>query len=132
MDTNQIKRFVQEALGCVCQEEVFRSIEYRSGVRLSNFVTLSAVVVIGNRLLIYVTEAGSSGCVEEHLPVLVSAGKNERDKKGLNRFRLVIAADNPAAIQQISGKMFEELRGKDDKIHLHVVSKKEMNLFSRR
>ena len=73
-----IKRFVQEMLGCGCPEEVFRSIEAQRNVRLNSFIVLSARIVIGNRLLIYVTEPESEGCIEEHLPVLVTAGMDEK------------------------------------------------------
>lgn len=131
MENRQIKRFVQEILGCACPEDVFRSIEYRPGVRLNSFITLNAAVVIGNRLLIYVAEAGSAGCIEEHLPILVSEGKRERDEKGLNRFRLVIAVDKPSEVQQTERKMFEKLVGKEKRIHIHIVSKKELDLISR-
>jgi hypothetical protein len=61
-DYNQIKRFVQETLGCGCPEEVFRSIQYRWNAKLNNFVTIQSAMIIGNRLLIYVTEAGNAGC----------------------------------------------------------------------
>lgn len=126
-DNNDIKIFVQNTLGCGCPEEVFRSIQCRWNVRLNSFIILNARIVIGNRLLIYISEAESEGCIEEHLHVLMAMGRKERDEKGLNRFRLVIVADDPAEIQKVAGKMFEELRGTDEKIHLHVVHKKDLN-----
>ncbi len=122
-DNILIKKFVQETLGCGCPEEVFRSIEVQRNVRLNSFIVLNAAIIIGNRLLIYVTEAGSEGCVEERLPVLVASGRKERDKKGLNRFRLVLAADDPEEIRRVAGKTFEELRGNDEKVHLHIIRK---------
>jgi hypothetical protein len=125
MNNNMIKRFVQETLGCGCPEEVFRSIKCRLQFRLNSFIVLNASIVIGNRLLIYIAEGGSAGCIEEHLPVLVAEGRKERDKKGLNRFRLVIAADDPEKVTRVVGKIFEELREKDDKLHLHVITRKD-------
>lgn len=126
-DNNDIKIFVQDTLDCGCPEEVFRSIDVRRNVRLNSFIVLDAVIVIGNRLLIYIAEAGSEACVEEHLPVLTAAGRNERDENGFNRFRLVLVADDPAGVQRTAGKMFEELRGMDEKMHLHVIRKKDLN-----
>lgn len=123
--TKQIKHFVQNTLGCGCPEEVFRSIQYRWNVRLNSFITLRSAIIVGNRLLIYITEAGTPGCIEEHLPVLVAAGREERDEKGLNRFRLVLMADDPVEVQRVAGRMFEELRGTDVKMHLHVIHKKD-------
>ncbi len=124
--TEQIKRFVQDTLGCGCPEEVFRSIQCRWNVRLNSFITLRAAIIIGNRLLIYIAEAGSAGCIEEHLPVLVAMGRRERDEKGLNRFRLVLTAEDPVEIQGVTEKMFEKLRGNDEKLHLHAIRKSDM------
>ncbi len=73
----RIKHFVQNTLGCGCPEEVFRSIECRWRLKLNNFIVLDGAIVIGNRQLIYIAEAGSAGRVEEHLPVLVAGGKTE-------------------------------------------------------
>ncbi|HWR72325.1 MAG TPA: hypothetical protein VN604_04100, partial [Nitrospirota bacterium] len=107
-------------------EEVFQSIRCRWNVRLNSFITLRSAIIIGNRLLIYIAEAGTQGCIEEHLPVLVAAGKQERDERGLNRFRLVLTADDPVGVQRVAEKIFEELRGTDDKLHLHMIRKSDM------
>ena len=122
----RIKHFIQNTLGCSCPEEVFRSIDVRRNVRLNSFIVLDSALIIGNRLLVYLAEAGSAGCIEEHLPVLVAAGTKERDEKGLNRFRLVLISDRPADVQQAAGKLFEELRGNDGKVHLHVIDKRSI------
>jgi hypothetical protein len=124
----RIKHFIQNTLGCSCPEEVFRSIDVRRNVRLNSFIVLDSALIIGNRLLVYLAEAGSAGCIEEHLPVLVAAGKKERDERGLNRFRLVLVADEPETVLWAAGKLFEELRGADGKVHLHVISKKDFSL----
>lgn len=124
--TDDIKRFVQATLGCGCPEEVFRSVDIARNVPLNSFITLSARIVVGNRLLIYIADAGSAGCVEEHLPVLLAAGRKERDRLGLNRFRLVLAAEEPGSLRDGAEKLFRELRGKDEKAHLHVIPKSEI------
>jgi hypothetical protein len=122
----QIKHFIQNILGCSCPEDVFRTIDVRRNVRLNNFAVLDSAIIIGNRLLVYIAEAGTAGCTEEHLPVLVEAGKKERDEKGLNRFRLVLVTNEPEGVQLAAKKQFEELRGSDDKVHLHVINRKTM------
>jgi hypothetical protein len=124
----QIKHFVQNTLGCSCPEVVFQSFDIRRNVRLNSFIVLDSAIIIGNRLLVHISEAGTAGCIAEHLPILVSAGKKERDEKGLNRFRLVLVADEPEEVRQIAERQFEELRGSDEKIHLHVINRR--NLFS--
>jgi hypothetical protein len=126
LSPEHIKLFVQNTLGCGCPEEVFKSIDVRRSIRLNNFIVLDIAIVIGDRLLIYIAEAGSEGCIEEHLPVLVAAGKKERDEQGLNRFRLVLVTDRPDEIRQTSERRFEELRGMDEKVHLHVIKKSQL------
>jgi hypothetical protein len=121
----RIKLFVQHTLGCGCPEEVFLSIDVRERIALNSFIVLDSALIIGNRLLIYIAEAGTARCIEEHLPVLVKSGRVERDEKRLNRFRLVLVTDEPEAIRQAGGKLFEELRGTDEKVHLHVIGRSD-------
>ncbi len=123
---DRIKYFVQNILGCGCPEEVFRSIDVRRNVRLNSFIVPDCAIVIGNRLLIYIAKAGSASCIEEYLPVLLAAGEKELDAKGLNRFRLVLVANEPDEVRQAAEIQFEELRGPDEKSHLHVIRRNEM------
>jgi len=127
MDNQKIKRFVQESLGCGCPEEVFRSIDSKRDVELGDGVIVHSAITIGNRLLIYLVY-GNQDFDEKHLALLVSAGKKERNARGLNRFRLVIVMDgfpkNGDAIRQTFG----ELQGSDEHIHLHVISSNDRHL----
>lgn len=126
-DNNTIKAFVQETLGCGCPEEVFRSIDIRRHVRLNERVLLSRSITIGNRLLIYVIGPEVPVGVREFLGFIVSAGKKERDSRGLNRFRLVVVTDDASEKQSLL-RGFEELQDKDEKIHLHVITKEMSQL----
>jgi hypothetical protein len=123
LDHADIKSFVRSTLGCGCPEEVFQSIDCKHNIRLSNELALNSVITIGNRLLIYVTESISPGFTEKSLALLVSNGKNERDAKGLNRLRLVIVEDEPLDRQMLQS-LFDGIIGKDDKIHLHIIDRK--------
>ena len=127
LSLEHIKLFVQNTLGCGCPEDVFRSIEVRQNVRIHSFLVLESAIIIGNRLLIYIAQAGSAGCIEEHLPVLVAMGRKERDKKGLNRFRLVLVSDLPDEVRHAAERQFDELRGMDEKVHLHVIKKSQLS-----
>lgn len=129
-DNDKIKSFVQNTLGCGCPEEVFRSIICKHNVLLGNDVVLNSAITIGDRLLIYIMEAPSHEFMEEKLALLVSSGKNERDSKGLNRLRLVIAADE-SLDRKIVQSQFDGLAGKDDKIHLHFIGKENTILKER-
>ena len=120
-DKEKIKRFVQEALGCGCPEEVFRSIDCKRDVELDGGVILHSIITIGNRLLIYVVY-DNQDFIKKHLALLVSAGKKERDSRGLNRFRLVIVTDRFPGNSDAIIRTFGDLQEKDENIHLHVIS----------
>lgn len=124
LDNKRIKAFVQDTLGCGCPEEVFHSIDCRQNVRLNEKVLLSHMITIGNRLLIYVIHSRESNMIQQHLGVIVSAGKKVRDEQGLNRLRLVVVTDDAEEKKSLIRK-FKELKDKDEKIHLHVIRKEE-------
>ena len=124
LDNKRIKEFVQDTLGCGCPEEVFHAIDCRQNVRLNEKVLLSCTITIGSRLLIYVIDSRESSMIQQHLGVIVSAGKKERDEQGLNRLRLVVVTDD-AAVKGSLIRRFKELKDKDEKIHLHVIKKEE-------
>ncbi len=126
-DKEKIKRFVQEALGCGCPEEIFRSIDCKRNVKLGDGVSLQSIITIGNRLLIYVVY-DNQVFVEKHLALLVSAGKKERDSSGLSRFRLVIVMDGFPGNGDAIRRTFGELQEKGDNIHLHVISSNDKYL----
>ena len=128
VDADKIVVFVRKTLGCGCPEEAFRSLDCRRTVPLNDEVVLNSVVIVGNRLLIYVFEPTPEDVAERHLAVLVTAGKQERDSRGLNRFRLVIVTDDAAEKESLLD-LFHMLQGKDEKMHLHVIKKAE-NIFA--
>jgi len=125
MRNENIKVFVRQTLGCECPEKVFEHIDCQHDIKLNNDILLSYKINIGNRLLIYIIEANDSNFVKSNLSTLVYVGKNERDKKGFNRFRLVIVSDKTNEIKQVAHTMFEVLEDKDEKVHLHIVNKNE-------
>ena len=125
MRNENIKVFVRQTLGCDCPEKVFEHIDCQHDIKLNNDISLSYKINIGNRLLIYIIEANDSNFVKSNLSTLVYVGKNERDKKGFNRFRLVIVSDKTNEIKQVAHNMFEVLEDKDEKVHLHIFNKNE-------
>ena len=48
-------------------------------------------------------------------------GKEERDKNGYNRFRLVLAADSPVEVSEQADGLLKSLVGNDEKLHFHVL-----------
>jgi hypothetical protein len=124
----KIKTFVQETLGCGCPEEVFSFIDCKSNILL-NGIMVNIKINIGNRLLIYVVEVKNSDSIIDILTFLVDAGKRERDRSGFNRYRLVLAAENLQKIKQVAHDAFNIIE-KDEKIHLHIISKTDMEIFT--
>ena len=121
MSDENVKGFVRNVLGCDCAEEVFSHIENEhdksaAGIRLKNKIN------VGNRLLVYVVEPGD---LAKEMPALIRAGKDERDARGFNRFRLVLASDD-GGMKKRAFTMFKGLPGIDEKVHLHVLGKAEV------
>lgn len=124
-----LKKFLRQVLGCECPDEVFNHIESASGIPLDNGIILRNRINVGNRLLVYVVTADSVDFVKERLPGLVIAGKDERDGKGFNRFRLVLASDDRKGLEEIAERAFNALPERDEKVHLHVVKKSALSLL---
>lgn len=105
-----VAEFARAVLGCRCEPEVFRSIRVEAG----GCADLPCVrVVIGERLLIWLV---AGPVASERVADLAKAGILERDDRGYNRFRLVLAEAGPAAETR-----FRAAVGADAKAHLHVV-----------
>ena len=120
-DSEAIERFVRGTLGCSCPDEVFNSlaIERVHGPDASvPYVRL----LVGNRLLIYVLEAQDPGLVRAAVSKLVRQGREERDRIGLNRFRLVLAAGHPTPAPTAAAVSLADGIDLDDRAHLHVIA----------
>ena len=114
-----IVEFVRDTLGCKCPDEVFEKIEYLDGDARTNIYTRS--ITLGGRLLIYIWKTNNPRLVEAKLPTMLVDGKSERDRRGLNRFRAVIATDDVDEIGAIAQQVYRDFSDKDDKVHLHIV-----------
>jgi hypothetical protein len=116
----RIKQFVQQVLGCTCPDKVFEQIEDR---RVSPPVSPhNRSITIGGRLLVYVWEVEEVTQFKEKFLAMLAAGLKERDERGLNRFRAVLAvSDNLTGVASEAPFHFAEFRGRDDRIHFHVI-----------
>lgn len=117
-DQNIIK-FVRHTLGCMCPDEIFDQIECQDSNSRTDTHTQS--ITLGVRLLIYIWETNDPSLIEAKLRAMLVSGKNERDRRGLNRFRAVIATDDVDRISSTAQRLFRDLSDKDEKVHLHVV-----------
>ena len=94
----RIKDFIQNILGCTCPDKVFEQIEDKQVSLIPAPLTRS--ITIGGRLLVFIWNVKTSDKLKENLFAMLAAGKKERDERGLNRFRAVLAVDtNPQNIE---------------------------------
>jgi hypothetical protein len=121
INKENIKMFVRETLGCECPDAVFEYIDSKLNVKLNEDILLNDKINIGNRLLIYIIKVNDTKFIKTNLSKLISIGKNERDLKGFNRFRLVIFTDKVDEIRQIAHNIFKRLENKDEKVYLHII-----------
>jgi len=120
-----IIHFVQNTLGCQCAEEVFNSIELERD-SIPNDGTGFVKMVIGHKLLIYIVRPVSRGLIEHTVQTLTEMGILERDNRGYNRFRLVLAKHSDDAISHTVIDDFQKNVGHDDKAHIHIVPIEEL------
>jgi len=118
----EIKRFVQEILGCSCPEEVFNQIDYQEeGDGISG-----RKINVGGRLLIYIITMDGKSNIQEVINPALKQGVEERDKKGLNRFRLVLVASRPDELRSLAEHAFDSSEYTDEKTHLHIVNRSDV------
>ena len=121
----QIKRFVQEILGCSCPEEVFDNIDYQiQGAGISE-----RKVTVGDRLLIYIVNVNGASSIQGVIHSALGQGVEERDKKGFNRFRLVLVDSCPDGLRSLAEQVFDDSGYTDEKTHLHIVSESDVECF---
>ena len=121
----EIKRFVQEVLGCSCPEEVFTEIEYQE----NDDGVPGRKVRIADRLLIYIITADGKSDIQELVDLALARGIKERDNNGFNRFRLVLVSSRPDELRTMAVSAFNSSGYTDEKTHLHVVSEADVAGF---
>lgn len=119
---DDIKLFAKETLGCTCPDEVFERIDCTADVKLPGGIELDYRINIGDRLLVFVVGIDQFGSLAGILPRLITAGTQERDAAGLNRFRLVLLTSHPDPLTEKASNLFNTLKP-DEKTHLHIISK---------
>ena len=125
MHSSIIKQFVQQTLGCSCPQEVFDQIDYQKA-GAGNF---GGKINVGGRLLVYIISMDEKSGLREVINAALQQGVRERDEKGFNRFRLVLAASRPDELSSLAEQVFARSGEADGKAYLHVVSEAEVRGF---
>ena len=119
-----IKSFVQNTLGCTCPDTIFDRQEIENGITISG-VENCVKLCIGEKLLIYLVSIETINNLSTSITSILSEGRKERDSRHLNRFRLVLVANDVEAISGDAHMVFDSIDDLDDKVHLHVLSNQE-------
>jgi hypothetical protein len=120
-DTEAIRHFVRDTLGCGCPDDVFSSIQMRP-LGTADHADPGLRLLIGDRLLIYLYRATGGAALPARVAELARTGLEDRDANSLNRFRLVIHSQQENLGDQGSAAAaFHEAVGQDDRAHLHWV-----------
>ncbi len=116
-----IRGFAQETLGCGCPPEVFTDIEADARYLADDNSHVHRRIAIGGRLLIYVLESVQADEAPYLLRDYLYSGRQERDRMGFNRFRLVVACDDPEAARELYQPLFDHHDSVDERVHLHLL-----------
>jgi hypothetical protein len=119
----QLVSFARETLGCGCPDEVFSQLVYRVRTRGDG---AEIRLEVGGRLMIVVVE--DLRLIEDPraLAALVERGLRERDERGFNRLRVVVARTGAALDEAGIVRELQGLGVTDDKTHLHFVAAGEV------
>jgi hypothetical protein len=126
LNVSAIKSFVKNTLGCTCPDEVFNQIECKEEYNPGSNLPCCKRLLVGNRLLIYLWHIDSPDVMRANLVLMTESGKNERDDKGYNRFRLVLSTSCPEELDAAAKRLFDPLAINDEKLHLHIVNVGEL------
>ena len=115
-------RFIRHTLGCECPDELLRRIVCDREPAASEGEPGRTRIDAGGRLLVYVIRSGGDPAgLRSAVRAALEAGIEERDRRGFNRFRLVLATADVDAVDTGACQAFAGLHRPDDRIHLHVV-----------
>lgn len=118
-----IKSFAVDILGCGCDSGVFDRISL-SEDSFGRGLAGGRRILIGERLLIYLIP-WEEGFPSDTALNLMRRGREERDRNGYNRFRLVLAADGPDALAEKAAAEVQSLMRGDEKLHVHVLDRND-------
>lgn len=122
MPDGVIEQFVRTVLGCSCPAAVFRAVTLENDPPAFAGLAPVRLLRIGGRLLVLLLEAGERDVPALPLEQLLARGRQLRDAESCNRFRLVVAVPAPEAVQGPLAERFARFGGRDERLHLHVVS----------
>lgn len=120
-NSETLKIFIKDTLGCGCPDKVFDKIEVEKQ-HTDGYANEFTRIVVGDTLLIYIVQPSVHERFSDRVEVIGMAGKADRDANRYNRFRLVVApAVENSNIDDVLDRFISEF-GADGKMHIHSVS----------
>jgi hypothetical protein len=120
-DKSNATFLVRDILGCTCPPEIFDC--YRVESIASGTIPM-AQMIMGERLLVRIVDAARLKDPLKEASEFLREGRAERDRRKLNRFRLVIIGsfsyEDADALANLPGPM-------DPKIHCHILPRLDLN-----
>jgi len=113
-ETGELIRFVRETLGCGCPDEVV------ARTRVDSSDHGEPGLDVGGRLLVRVLPTNDLERLVEAFPETVARLRAERDRRGFNRLRLVLAPPGSEVAVERLGAIIDGLAAADDRVHLHA------------
>ena len=81
---------------------------------------------VGDRLLIYIITMDGQSNIQGVINSALEQGFEERERKGFNRFRLVLVASHPDELRSLAEHAFDSSGYTDEKTHLHIVNESDV------
>ena len=120
-DKSNATFLVRDILGCTCPPEIFDC--YRVESFASGTIPM-AQLIMGERLLVRIVDAARLKNPLKEASEFLREGRAERDRRKLNRFRLVIigrfSSEDADALVNLPGSM-------GPKIHCHILPRLDYN-----
>jgi len=113
-EADELVRFVRETLGCGCPDEIVARIAVESSEAGERGLD------VGGRLMVRVLATDDPERVIETFPATVERLRAERDRRGFNRLRLVLAPPGSELLGDRLAAVMDGLAAADDRVHLHV------------
>ena len=117
---DELIRFVRETLGCGCPDEVL------AGIVVDRSRHGEDGLDVGGRLLVRVLTEENTDRLIEVFPDTVERLRDERDRRGFRRVRLVVTRPRPEVLREVLEAMLHVIVAADERVYVHVIADGEL------
>lgn len=119
-DHTTLTHFVRVTLGCGCPDEIVAQtvVEAVEGQGRG--------LDVGGRLLVRLIPSDDLEALVDEFPDTVRRLRDERDRRGFQRLRMVIVHREAEIVGDVLSRMLQVLAVGDDRVHIHVVADSEI------